>query len=113
MRTVPPADLTLSLDVIYHLIEASVFAAALRTLFAWSNRFVIIYASNLDSTWSSAHVRHRRFTDLIAETEPDWRLLAHLPNPYPYPIFITFFAPHRNELPKTSGIPPIVSGKSL
>jgi hypothetical protein len=30
-----------------------------------------------------------------------------------YPIFITFFAPHRNELPKTSGIPPIVYGKSL
>jgi hypothetical protein len=29
-------------------------------------------------------VRHRRFTDHVAFTEPDWRLLAHLPNPYPY-----------------------------
>ncbi len=84
LRTVSPADMTLSLDVIYHLIEDHVFAAAMRTLFAWATRFVVIYASNLNVAWSSAHVRHRRFTDQVAATEPDWRLLAHLPNPYPF-----------------------------
>src|ERR1019366_2574621 len=84
LRTVSPADMTLSLDVIYHLIEDHVFAAAMRTLFAWATRFVVIYASNLNVAWSSAHVRHRRFTDRVAATEPDWRLLAHLPNPYPF-----------------------------
>lgn len=84
LRTVSPADMTLSLDVIYHLIEDHVFAAAMRTLFAWATRFVVIYASNLNVAWSSAHVRHRRFTDHVAATEPDWRLLAHLPNPYPF-----------------------------
>jgi hypothetical protein len=84
MQTIPPAELTLSLDVIYHLIEDDVFADTVRTLFAWATRFVIIYASNTDSSWPSAHVRHRQFTRHVAATEPDWRLLAHLPNPYPY-----------------------------
>jgi SAM-dependent methyltransferase len=84
LNTIPPAELTLSLDVIYHLIEDSVFAATMHTLFAWATRFVVIYASNLDAAWPASHVRHRRFTDHVAATQPDWRLLAHLPNPYPY-----------------------------
>ena len=42
LRTVSPAELTLSLDVIYHLIEDNVFAATMRTLFAWATRFVVI-----------------------------------------------------------------------
>jgi Methyltransferase domain len=83
-RTLPSAELTLSLDVIYHLIEDAVFAAAMRTLFGYATRFVMIYASNADAAWASAHVRHRRFTDHVAATQPDWRLLAHLPNPYPF-----------------------------
>ncbi len=84
LRTIAPAELTLSLDVIYHLIEDPIFAAAMRTLFAWATRFVVIYASNLDAAWPARHVRHRRFTDHVAAAEPDWRLLAHLPNPYPF-----------------------------
>jgi SAM-dependent methyltransferase len=84
LATVVPAELTLSLDVIYHLIEDAIFAAAMRTLFSWATRFVVIYASNLNADWSSAHVRHRRFTDHVAATEPGWRLLAHLPNPCPF-----------------------------
>jgi SAM-dependent methyltransferase len=82
--TVSPAELTLSLDVIYHLIEDSVFATTMRTLFSRATRFVVIYASNVDAAWPSAHVRHRRFTDYVTATEPEWRLLAHLPNPYLY-----------------------------
>ena len=84
LRTIEPAELTLSLDVIYHLIEDPIFAATMRTLFAWATRFVVIYASNVDAAWPSQHVRHRKFTDTVAAAEPDWRLLAHLPNPFPY-----------------------------
>jgi SAM-dependent methyltransferase len=84
LRAVPPAELTLALDVLYHLIEDDVFAAALRTLFAWATRFVVVYASNFDAAAVSPHVRHRRFTNQVAASEPDWRLLAHLPNPFPY-----------------------------
>jgi SAM-dependent methyltransferase len=84
LRTIAPAELTLALDVIYHLIEDEVFADTMKTLFAWATRFVVIYASNIDAASPSPHVRHRWFTGHIAATEPDWRLLAHLPNSYPY-----------------------------
>jgi hypothetical protein len=80
----PQADLTLSLDVIYHLVEDDVFAAAMHALFDKAARFVVIYASNQDAVWSSPHVRHRRFTDHVSATQRDWRLLAHLPNPWPF-----------------------------
>ena len=84
LRLLPPAELTISLDVLYHLTEDEVFLDTIRALFTWATRFVVIYASNVDSAWPVPHVRHRRFTDHVAATEPAWRLLAHLPNPWPY-----------------------------
>jgi len=53
-------------------------------LFADATRLVLIYASNLDRAWPAPHVRHRRFTDHVAAHFPNWRLCAHLPNPYPF-----------------------------
>src|SRR5689334_9349682 len=79
------ADLALSLDVIYHLIEDSVFQAHVSTLFAASTRYVAIYSSNFDgaSVSESGHVRHRRFTDWVDGNIRSWRLLRHVPNRYP------------------------------
>ena len=79
-----PADLTLSIDVIYHLVEDEVFDAYIEALFTHSTRLVLIYASNLDGNWSSPHVRHRRFSTPVGKRFPDWRLRAHVPNPYPF-----------------------------
>ena len=79
-----PAELALSIDVIFHLVEDAVFAGTMHALFSHATRFVLIYASNLDSDWPAPHVRHRRFTDHVAAAWPEWRLLAHLPNPYPF-----------------------------
>jgi SAM-dependent methyltransferase len=84
LNTVPPADLVLSIDVIFHLIEDAAFTGYMRALFAQADRFVLIYASNLDRSWPSPHVRHRRFSDHVAATQPGWRLLAHVPNRYPF-----------------------------
>ena len=78
------AELTLSIDVIYHLVEDSVFQNYLTALFARADKFVLIYASNTEQSWPDAHVRHRRFTDSISREFPDWRLAAHIPNPYGY-----------------------------
>jgi SAM-dependent methyltransferase len=80
----PQADLGLSLDVVFHLVEDAAFAAHLRLLFGQARHLVLIYSSNVEQSWPSPHVRHRRFTDSIAATQPDWRMLAHLPNPYPF-----------------------------
>ena len=78
------ADLVLSIDVIFHLVEDGTFARYMHELFSRANRFVLIHASNHDRDWPSPHVRHRRFTDHVADCRPEWRLLAHLPNRYPF-----------------------------
>jgi SAM-dependent methyltransferase len=78
------ADLVLSIDVIFHLVEDAVFVSYMHALFAHAKRFVLVYSSNTDRNWSSPHVRHRRFTDYVADCRPEWRLLAHLPNRHPY-----------------------------
>lgn len=83
-REAAMADLGLSLDVIFHLTEDDGFAAHVALLFASARRLIAIQSSNVDLSWPAAHVRHRRFTDHVAATEPGWRLIAHLPNPYPF-----------------------------
>ena len=80
----PAAELALSLDVIYHLVEDEIFADYMQTLFAHAWRYVVIYASDLDAEWPSRHVRHRRFTAHVAEHFPDWQCAAVVPNIYPY-----------------------------
>ena len=80
------AQLTLSLDVIYHLIEDSVFFAYMKRLFDSSTRFVIIYSSNTGKQARSqaAHVKHRKFSKWIEENKSDWKLIQHILNRYPY-----------------------------
>lgn len=80
------ADLALSLDVIYHLVEDNVFEHYMQTLFEASNRYVIIYASDSDDNhgYEGTHVRHRKFTRWIQGNLPNWNLVKHLPNRYPY-----------------------------
>lgn len=80
------ADLALSLDVIYHLVEDSVFHDYMRMLFGASDRYVIIYSSDSEDNrgYEDTHVRHRKFTRWIAENLEAWKLIKHLPNRYPY-----------------------------
>ena len=80
------ADLTLSLDVIYHLVEDSVFVDYMHRLFDSSQRFVAIYSSNTDAPpeSSAAHVRHRPFSQWIENNKTEWSLLKHIPNKYPF-----------------------------
>jgi hypothetical protein len=77
------ADLTLSLDVIFHLIEDDVFHDYMRRLFASAERYVIVYSSNHESDQPAAHVKHHRFTDWIDVYHADFKLVRRVPNPYP------------------------------
>ncbi len=76
------ADLGLSLDVLFHLVEPTVFETYLRDLFALSQRYVLIYASDgpRDSTIGS--VTDRPFTTHLRATQPDWQLVERVPNPH-------------------------------
>jgi len=78
------ADLALSLDVIYHLVEDRVFETYMRHLFSAATRFVAIYSSDSPMTSRDVHVRHRRFSDWIAADAPEWHLAEHVPNRYRY-----------------------------
>lgn len=76
------ADLTLSLDVIFHLVEDEVFDAHMRLLFSAAARHVIIYSSNHDGRATAPHVRHREFTRWVADNEPTWHLERRIENPF-------------------------------
>jgi SAM-dependent methyltransferase len=78
------ADLSLSLDVIYHLVEDRVFDSYMHQLFDASTKIVAIYASNRNEVTDSAHVRHRRFTDWIEAIRPDFIHMNTVPNRYPF-----------------------------
>ena len=73
------AELTLSLDVIFHLVEDQVFEGYMKLLFDAADRYVIIYATNTNrrTPFDRAHVRHRRFTDWTERRE-GWQLV-HAP----------------------------------
>lgn len=79
-----PADLTLSLDVVFHLTEDAVFDAYIADLFGFATRFVIVYASDHNATTADAHVRHRAVSAHVQRTQPDWSLVARLPNRHPF-----------------------------
>jgi SAM-dependent methyltransferase len=67
------AELALSIDVIYHLIEDEIFADHLRLLFSAASKWVIIYSSNFEpESWTFRHVRHREFLSVVDRTYPDW-----------------------------------------
>lgn len=87
------ADLTLSLDVIFHLVEDAVYDRHMRALFNSAQRFVGIYSSNdagLNKILGGGrehretHEHHRTFTDWIAQNAPGWRMVRHVPNRYPF-----------------------------
>jgi hypothetical protein len=79
------AGLTLSLDVIYHLVEDGVFHEHMSSLFRASSRFVGIYSSNTDDNSMNAagHVRHRRFEDWINRHEAGWHLYQRVKTTLP------------------------------
>ncbi len=98
------ADLTLSLDVVYHLVEDEVFEDHMKMLFDAAKRFVIIYSINSDTFEEKAsHIRVRKFSNWIDQNRTDWTLLKFIPNKYPYNIkdgtgsFADFYIYKKNE----------------
>lgn len=80
------AELALSLDVIYHLVEDVAFDSYMRTLFASAEKYVAVYSSDTDdnSDIQGPHIRQRKFTTWVETHAPDWKLARHIPNMFPY-----------------------------
>jgi len=81
------SSLTLSLDVIFHLIEDEVFDTYMQNLLNCSEKFVLIYSSDRDPEPGeklSPHVKHRKYSDWIQKNAPDFTLVSRWTNPYRY-----------------------------
>ena len=58
-------DIILSLDVIYHLVDDSVYEQYMKDLITYAKKYIIIYSSNFNEIYNNSHVYHRKFTDYI------------------------------------------------
>lgn len=78
-------ELSMSLDVIYHLVEEASFISYMNNLFNSSNKLVLIYSSNGDHNYpTSIHVRDRKFTDWIENNIINFELIEKIENPYKF-----------------------------
>ena len=80
--TISTVDLSLSLDVIYHLVEDNIFEQYMTRMLDASARYAIFYSSNKDVPASPAHphLRHRRFTDWIRKHRPEFNFVGRAEN---------------------------------
>ena len=78
-----PHDMSMSLDVIYHLIEDGVYDNYMNQLFDSALRYVLVYASDKDSNHNAQHVKHRNFSEWVAKNRSDWQLLEAPKHPFP------------------------------
>ena len=85
------ANLSLSLDVIYHLVEDHIFEQHVKHLFSASNRFVIIYSSDFDLVPEAPHIKHRQFSKYVETNLPEWKLIEKIKNRYPDESCAEFF----------------------
>jgi hypothetical protein len=77
------AELAVSLDVIYHLVEDAVYDEYMSRLVSAAERFLCVYSSNVVRASPDKHVRHRVFTDWIAQNAPTLTFLLKVENPFP------------------------------
>ncbi len=80
------ADVAMSLDVIYHLVESDVFHEYMTTLFDSAIKWVVVYSSNFDGLDEAMaeHVLHRKFTDWVDANRPRWSLFNVVKNELPF-----------------------------
>lgn len=78
------SDVSMSLDVLYHLTEKEVYQTYLMQLFSCALKFVIIYAPNVNIPRSSpfSHEFYRKFSDDVESLAPEWELYSVIENEY-------------------------------
>ncbi len=76
------AELALSLDVIFHIIEDDIYERYMEHLFSCAESFVIIYSDDTD-TKQRYHVKRRKFTGWVEANTKGWGLMNRIENRYP------------------------------
>jgi len=78
------AEMAMSLDVIYHLVEDSVYETYMRRLAASATHSICIYSSNANLPGHVPHIRHRDFLNWFEGNAPEWELVETVRNAYPH-----------------------------
>jgi len=79
------ADMVISLDVLYHLVEVEIYESYLTTLFGMARKYVVIYASdNEEIATKDAHVCIRSFTPHIADNYREFQLIRKIENKHSF-----------------------------
>ena len=81
------AELVLSCDVIYHLIEENVYKEYIEKLFSMSKKYVIIYAPNINYN-EAVHVKKREFIEYIYDNYPNFNLIKRIKGNIGCPFYI-------------------------
>jgi SAM-dependent methyltransferase len=76
-------DLTLSLDVIFHLLEDDTFTNYMKALFSHASKYVVIYSSNKEVP-QTGHVRQHCFSNWKRMGAKQWKLIRKINNRYPF-----------------------------
>jgi SAM-dependent methyltransferase len=81
------AELSMSIDVIFHLVEDNTYDNYLTRLFAAGTRFVIIYSTSTDlADTGVSHVRHRNVLADVAVRFPTFRRMTESEATLPPPV---------------------------
>jgi SAM-dependent methyltransferase len=91
------AELALSLDVVYHLTEDSIFETYMSHLFSSGRQYVIIYATNGVIEDGAPHVTHRKFSSWVDANNPQWRLESVHDGPDSGPRRADFYVYEQND----------------
>lgn len=88
------AELGLSMNVIFHLVDDKIYDLYMRHLCSTAKRFMIIYSTDTDEQFQprqAQHMKHHCFSKWIEREHPEWKLLKRIPNRYPEVSSSTFF----------------------
>jgi SAM-dependent methyltransferase len=85
------ADLALSLEVIFHLIEDDIFDDYMNRVFDSAERYVVICSNDTSDDERAAHERHRDFTKWITTNRPQWKLEKRVEPPADVDLQSSFF----------------------
>lgn len=79
------AQLSLSLDIIFHLVEDAVFETYMHHLFQLASDWVIVYSSNSEDAQSEGieHCRNRKFVEWVGANISGWELVNKIENSFP------------------------------
>lgn len=76
-------DMTMSVDVIYHILHEREFNRHMTKLFYAAKRLVVIYSyPRQPSEKMSEHITFNDFISWVQGQAPGWELLVHIPNKF-------------------------------